>query len=98
EHGMLVLDVGGGSTELITDGFRTSLDIGSVRLTERFLHGDPPTADELIAAAEAVSDLLPPLEVAHVAGVAGTVAQLAQLAGTDDLHRATIEGLLDGLS
>ena len=37
------LDVGGGSTELILAGFRTSLDVGSVRLTERFLHGDPPT-------------------------------------------------------
>ncbi len=33
----LVLDVGGGSTELITAGARTSLDLGCVRLTERFL-------------------------------------------------------------
>ena len=37
EPGTVVVDVGGGSTELITEGFRTSLDIGSVRLTER--HG-----------------------------------------------------------
>ena len=45
DAGTLVLDVGGGSTELIdAHAFRTSLDIGSVRLTERFLHGDPPTA------------------------------------------------------
>src|SRR5438093_4585980 len=35
EAGTLVLDVGGGSTELIADGFRTSLDLGCVRLTER---------------------------------------------------------------
>src|SRR5207244_7429157 len=34
----LVLDVGGGSTELILDGTRTSLDVGSVRLTRRLLH------------------------------------------------------------
>src|SRR4051795_4663142 len=33
EPGTLVLDIGGGSTELVTDSFRTSLDIGSVRLT-----------------------------------------------------------------
>src|SRR5215210_9097767 len=37
EPGTLVLDVGGGSTELIADGLRTSLDLGCVRLTERFL-------------------------------------------------------------
>ena len=37
-----MLDVGGGSTELITTAERTSLDVGSVRLTERHLHSDPP--------------------------------------------------------
>ena len=47
----LVLDVGGGSTELMAGAFRQSLDVGSVRLTERFLHGDPPSAEELEAAA-----------------------------------------------
>jgi exopolyphosphatase/guanosine-5'-triphosphate,3'-diphosphate pyrophosphatase len=98
EEGMLVLDVGGGSTELITTGFRTSLDIGSVRLTERYLHSDPPSADELRGAAAAVSELLPSLAVEHITGVAGTVAQLAVLAGTDELRHATIEGLLDGLA
>src|SRR5436305_388565 len=36
ESGTVVLDVGGGSTELITESFRLSMDIGSVRLTERF--------------------------------------------------------------
>jgi exopolyphosphatase / guanosine-5'-triphosphate,3'-diphosphate pyrophosphatase len=98
EAGTLVLDVGGGSTELITTGFRTSLDIGSVRLTERYLHSDPPAPKELAAAAEAVRALLPALEVEQVIGVAGTVAQLALLAGTDDLRLATIEGLFDGLA
>ena len=98
EPGTLVLDVGGGSTELITTDSRVSLDIGSVRITERHLHGDPPSPEELAAAARAISDLLPPLEVDRVIGVAGTVAQLISLAGTDDLHRATVEGLLDGLA
>ena len=98
EPGTLVLDVGGGSTELITTDARTSLDIGSVRVTERYLHSDPPSGEELAAAAHAISELLPPLEVERVIGVAGTVAQLILLAGTDDLHRATVEGLLDGLA
>ena len=93
-----MLDVGGGSTELITTDARTSLDIGSVRVTERYLHSDPPSGEELAAAAHAISELLPPLEVERVIGVAGTVAQLILLAGTDDLHRATVEGLLDGLA
>jgi exopolyphosphatase / guanosine-5'-triphosphate,3'-diphosphate pyrophosphatase len=96
--GTLVLDVGGGSTELIGSGFATSLDVGSVRLTERFLHSDPPTTDELAAACQFVRELLPALEVERIVGVAGTVAQLALLAATDELHLATIEGLVDGLA
>ena len=98
DAGTLVLDVGGGSTELITEGFRASLDVGSVRLTERFLHGDPPTPDELSAAAQAVRELLPPLAAVRAVGVAGTVAQLALLAGATELRLVTIEGLLDGLA
>jgi exopolyphosphatase/guanosine-5'-triphosphate,3'-diphosphate pyrophosphatase len=77
--GTLVLDVGGGSTELIVDGFRTSLDLGSVRLTERFLHSDPPTREELDAAARAVRDELPDLEPTQATGVAGTITTLAAL-------------------
>jgi exopolyphosphatase/guanosine-5'-triphosphate,3'-diphosphate pyrophosphatase len=77
----LVLDVGGGSTELITAAFRTSLDVGSARVTERFLHSDPPRAEELAAAAGYVRGLLPPLEPTRAIGVAGTVAQLQELAG-----------------
>jgi exopolyphosphatase/guanosine-5'-triphosphate,3'-diphosphate pyrophosphatase len=75
----LVLDVGGGSTELITDGAHASLDIGSVRLTERFLHSDPPTEAELEACAQAVRDTLPDFEAAHAIGVAGTITTLAAL-------------------
>ena len=45
---LVVVDIGGGSTEIVlaTDGavgFRTSLPLGSVRLTEAFVHDDPPT-------------------------------------------------------
>jgi exopolyphosphatase / guanosine-5'-triphosphate,3'-diphosphate pyrophosphatase len=73
----LVLDVGGGSTELILGGERTSLDIGSVRLTERFLHSDPPRREELEAAARAIE--LPDLQPTSAIGVAGTVTTLAAL-------------------
>src|SRR4051794_9036177 len=72
-EGTLALDVGGGSTELITTGERTSLDVGSVRLTERHLRSDPPTAGELEAAARDVRELLPALEGTGAIGVGGTI-------------------------
>ena len=91
--GTLLLDVGGGSTELSTSEFRTSLDVGSVRLTERFLHGDPPTAEELAAASAALAELLPELDVERGVGVAGTVGQLAALAERTTLALADVERL-----
>jgi len=85
----LVVDVGGGSTELVLGGpggvaFHVSLDLGCVRLTERFLHGDPPASDELSACRAAVRALLEervPGDVRPAAaiGVAGTVTTLATL-------------------
>jgi exopolyphosphatase / guanosine-5'-triphosphate,3'-diphosphate pyrophosphatase len=98
EPGSLLLDVGGGSTELSTPDFRTSIDIGSVRLTERYLHGDPPTDAELEAAAGSVLELLPELDVRSAVGVAGTVGQLALLAGTDDLTLTEIDRLTGELA
>jgi exopolyphosphatase / guanosine-5'-triphosphate,3'-diphosphate pyrophosphatase len=79
EPGTLVLDVGGGSTELIADGSRTSIDLGSVRLTERFLRSDPPTREELEEAAGAVREALPDIAPTQAIGVAGTVTTLAAL-------------------
>src|SRR5207244_7403851 len=61
--GTLVLDIGGGSTELIVDDFHASLDIGSVRYTERFVHSDPPTSQELDECARAARTA--PTEPAH---------------------------------
>jgi exopolyphosphatase/guanosine-5'-triphosphate,3'-diphosphate pyrophosphatase len=92
----LVLDVGGGSTELMAGAFRQSLDVGSVRLTERFLNTDPPQAEELEAAAEYARGLLPDLSVDAAIGVAGTVGQLHELVG--ELTLAGIEGELDRLA
>jgi exopolyphosphatase/guanosine-5'-triphosphate,3'-diphosphate pyrophosphatase len=77
--GTVVLDVGGGSTELIERDRRISLDIGSVRLTERFLRTDPPTDEELSACRAAVRAGLPPLEATRMIGVAGTITTLAAL-------------------
>jgi exopolyphosphatase/guanosine-5'-triphosphate,3'-diphosphate pyrophosphatase len=94
----LVIDVGGGSTELIMGGFSQSLDVGSVRLTERWLHGDPPTTAELDAAGREVRDLLPALDAGQLIGVGGTVGQLTMLAGTAELTLAEIENLLGRLA
>jgi exopolyphosphatase / guanosine-5'-triphosphate,3'-diphosphate pyrophosphatase len=61
---VLVMDIGGGSTEFIvgsTDGkmqSAISLDIGSVRLTERFLKRNPPAEDDLGRAADYVDGML----------------------------------------
>jgi exopolyphosphatase/guanosine-5'-triphosphate,3'-diphosphate pyrophosphatase len=105
EEGTIIVDVGGGSTELVAgepDGVRwhDSLDIGSVRLTERFLHTDPPTDDELRACAEAVRALLAervPEEIRSctqaVIGVAGTITSLGALAlGLEEYDRDRVHG------
>jgi exopolyphosphatase/guanosine-5'-triphosphate,3'-diphosphate pyrophosphatase len=84
----LVGDVGGGSTEIIVAGGRgvTSFDsvpIGSVRLTERHLHGDPPAPGEVQALFAdidgALSGLDLPAEV-RVVGTSGTATSIAAIA------------------
>jgi exopolyphosphatase/guanosine-5'-triphosphate,3'-diphosphate pyrophosphatase len=86
----LVLDVGGGSTELSRPGYRVSVDIGSTRLTERFVRSDPPTPNELEEAAGAVRSLLAErlpdnLRPRRLVGVAGTITTLAMLADREVL-------------
>ena len=77
--GTLVIDVGGGSTELILGGpegvtFHTSLDLGCVRLTERF-------RTDFDAAAAHVRNVFAPIELQTNSGigVAGTITTLATL-------------------
>src|SRR3954447_7859906 len=61
--GTLVIDIGGGSTEIVVGSghevsFHTSLQVGTVRHTERHIRTDPPTASELDALAEDVRKLI----------------------------------------
>jgi exopolyphosphatase / guanosine-5'-triphosphate,3'-diphosphate pyrophosphatase len=85
EEGTLLVDIGGGSTELVLTGqggtpaASTSIDVGCVRVTERFLASDPPSADELAEASSFVRSLLPAYDVRSAIGVAGTVTTLATL-------------------
>ena len=85
---VLVMDIGGGSTELVlgtaagTVLAAVSLDVGSVRLTERFLPSSPPAPEDLARAAAHVDQLLGTagVDVASARawiGVAGTVTTLA---------------------
>jgi exopolyphosphatase / guanosine-5'-triphosphate,3'-diphosphate pyrophosphatase len=105
DSGTVIVDIGGGSTELVAGGpdgvrWHNSLDIGSVRLTERFLHGDPPTQDELDACAQAARSLLAervPDEirdsVVSAIGVAGTITSIAALAlGLNEYDRERVHG------
>jgi len=91
DPGTVVIDVGGGSTELITESFRTSMDIGSVRLTERFgVHQG--------AAAAYIRTQLPTLAAERALGVDGTTAELAGLAGSKTVTLAKIDETLEWLA
>jgi exopolyphosphatase / guanosine-5'-triphosphate,3'-diphosphate pyrophosphatase len=81
-----VVDIGGGSTEIMVGDREpeslVSLPIGSVRLTERLLAHDPPTADERAALVAAIDCALAkaPLPRGAIVGIAGTVTTLAAMA------------------
>ncbi|MCA9628117.1 MAG: Ppx/GppA family phosphatase [Myxococcales bacterium] len=85
---VIVFDIGGGSTEVIqahAGSVRSaqSLDIGSVRLTERHLASDPPTTDELARLTSDIASELSSLEApaagAWLVGVAGTLTTLCAI-------------------
>ena len=87
----LVVDVGGGSTEFVVGTDKpeglVSIDVGCVRLTEQFLHGDPPEPEELSNAVSAVRDHLADVDrevpaaktAVTLVGLAGTVTTLAAI-------------------
>jgi exopolyphosphatase/guanosine-5'-triphosphate,3'-diphosphate pyrophosphatase len=85
---LVVVDIGGGSTEIVLAsggrvGFRTSVPLGSVRLTEAYVQTDPPTRAEQDAIAGAVDAAVAsvPFAAPHatLVGVAGTVTSLAAM-------------------
>jgi len=87
----LVVDIGGGSTELVlgdTDVTAArSVDVGCVRMTERHLHGDPPTAEQVSAARADVEaairgagETVPLAEARTLVGLAGSVTTVAAMA------------------
>jgi exopolyphosphatase/guanosine-5'-triphosphate,3'-diphosphate pyrophosphatase len=101
---VLVADIGGGSTELVRGGdgpLRShSMDVGCVRMTERHLHDDPPTPEQIAAT---VADLRAAITAARAdvpldpdvtfVGVAGTVTTIAAIAlGLDHYDPVAIHG------
>jgi exopolyphosphatase/guanosine-5'-triphosphate,3'-diphosphate pyrophosphatase len=87
----LVLDIGGGSTEFVrgaeTAEAARSVDMGCVRLTERHLAGDPPTAaqiaatiDDIEAGISLAAESVPLDQPVTVVGLAGSVTTVAAIA------------------
>jgi exopolyphosphatase / guanosine-5'-triphosphate,3'-diphosphate pyrophosphatase len=106
EGPFLVVDIGGGSTEVVHQDDAgsvtgTSFDVGSVRLTERHLPDRPAPFDQLEAAAAHVAGILsrlaPPGGGPTVIGVAGTWTSLAAMAldlpayDRDAVHHSTLD-------
>lgn len=94
---LVVVDIGGGSTELVAGDVddrvvaSTSVQLGSVRLTERLMPSDPPTEAELLGALAEVRAQLeravdelggPPVDGGTLVGVAGTVTTIAAMHGS----------------
>ncbi|MDR1442751.1 MAG: Ppx/GppA family phosphatase [Bifidobacteriaceae bacterium] len=100
----LCVDLGGGSTELVlganTPSHAYSMDVGCVRITERYLRSDPPTAAEVRQAADAVDQVLdsaarhvPLGQAATLIGLAGSVTTVtAHALGLDQYDSDRIDG------
>jgi exopolyphosphatase / guanosine-5'-triphosphate,3'-diphosphate pyrophosphatase len=95
-----VIDIGGGSTELIASDAHVSLQIGVVRHSERHLHSDPPTPSELANLTRDVHEALMahvPVSMrgkaVHPIAVAGTPTQSAAIdLGLERYDAARVEG------
>lgn len=104
---LLVVDIGGGSTEFVIGGDRAehavSTQMGTVRLTERYVHSDPPTYDELdrvdlaiTSVLHQVEDRIPVHDAKTLVAVAGTATTVQAIAlglpeyDPDRIHRTTL--------
>lgn len=103
EASRVVLDVGGGSTEVVVGTLRegvtrfVSMDVGSVRLSERCFRHDPPEKGEIEHAREEIARAMraSPLPFASrlPVGIAGTITTLASLSlGLRAFDAATLHG------
>ena len=101
-HGRcLLIDVGGGSCEITLSERKRiketiSLPLGAVRLTQEFLHSDPPTAEDVARMKRFIARELQraerrlgPVRVATVIGTSGTAAALAAASGAVDAIKAS---------
>jgi exopolyphosphatase/guanosine-5'-triphosphate,3'-diphosphate pyrophosphatase len=95
----VVCDIGGGSTELIAADDVVSADIGSVRVRERYLDGDPPTPGSVEYARTAIPGILAGLDLperfklGRLVGVAGTITTIAALdAGLREYDHNVVHG------
>ncbi|GGU10282.1 MULTISPECIES: Ppx/GppA phosphatase family protein [Streptomyces] len=103
----LVVDIGGGSTEFVVGNKHVeaarSVDIGCVRLTERHVRADPPTAEEIAAiradvraALDLAAETVPITEADTLVGLAGSVTTVAAIAlglreyDSERIHRSRI--------
>lgn len=104
-----VFDIGGGSTEFISGGQAISTQMGSVRLTERFVHNDPGSAAELNAMRDEIARRLNEVDEAVPVATAGTLVAVAGTATTmqaialgldrydpDLIHRTTLSAAAAG--
>jgi exopolyphosphatase/guanosine-5'-triphosphate,3'-diphosphate pyrophosphatase len=93
EEAYVVVDIGGGSTEFVSAQGGRSIDIGSVRLTERALPDRPAGEEELAKARALVTEIFQPVapSTARLVGVAGTWTSLAGIKrGVFDVHHAEL--------
>ncbi len=82
-----VIDLGGGSTEFVMEGHAVSTQMGCVRITERIMRSDPPTAEETAEARQLIDDnfaqaaaTVPFATAKTFVGCAGTFTTLSALA------------------
>jgi exopolyphosphatase / guanosine-5'-triphosphate,3'-diphosphate pyrophosphatase len=105
---LLVVDIGGGSTELVEIGpgriaTATGVRVGAGRITRQLVDGDPVSRDEIVALGRAANDALawapvrPPTDVVFVGGTASNLLKLLRRAGDPDRDERLDRAALDAV-